>query len=70
MDRHLKLRLEKTLARAHETVWMAASWCESSVDQGIADDLYEIAAEIGRVHLSVVDPKKPRRKSVDTRTYL
>jgi hypothetical protein len=56
------LRVEKALARAHLALWQAASWSESFADQGISDDLYQVAAEVGRINVDLLRVR-PRRKA-------
>lgn len=45
-------------------LWQAASQAETMRDQGLCDDLYEIAAEVGRVNVSLLENRKPARKSL------
>lgn len=45
-------RFESALATAHRSIWRCATYAESQRDQGLADDLYALAGEIGRIHLS------------------
>ncbi len=62
------LQVEKHLAVAHRALWLAASEAELMRDQGVADDLYQIAMEVGRLNLDLLLDRKPRPKLPARRT--
>lgn len=50
MPEPTSLHIERCLARAHMALWQAASAAEMLRDQSLCDDIYQIAAEVGRVN--------------------
>lgn len=64
----LKLRIESKLARAHQLLWAAAREAESMRDQGLCDDLYQIAGEVGRVNTSLIGGQARPPHSLTSRT--
>lgn len=50
----LQLAVERKLAVAHRILWSAAQTAESSVDQHLADDLYQLTQEVGRLQISLL----------------
>lgn len=54
------LIIERNLAVCHRSLWIAASHAETLKDQGLADDLYALAAEVGRVNISLLEGKRPK----------
>ena len=57
------LRIEKLLAAAHMALWRAAAESEHMRDQGLTDDLYQLAAEVGRVNVSLLENRRYKRSS-------
>lgn len=43
------LAIEKMLAIAHQSIWRAAHLAESMRDQGLSDDLHDLANEVNRI---------------------
>lgn len=56
-----KLAVERALARAHLALWQAASEAETWRDQGYADDLYQLAEEVGRVNVSLLKSERKKK---------
>lgn len=54
-------RIEAQLGRAHRALWEAASEAESLRDQSLAEDLYMLVGEIGRINLALSGGKNPRK---------
>lgn len=57
MQDHEKLQVEKYLALAHRALWIAAGISESFRDQGMCDDLYDLAMEVGRINIALLTKK-------------
>lgn len=60
MNDSLRLQIEKQLAYAHKALWTAASLSESMKDQGLADDLYALTGEVGRINVDLLTSARPR----------
>lgn len=54
------LKIEQALALAHRALWRAGHEAESLTDQGLADDLYSLAMEVGRVNQSLLSQRGRR----------
>lgn len=58
---NVRLVVERNLAVAHKSLWVAASHAETLQDQGLADDLYTLALEVGRINLDMLTGKRRRK---------
>jgi hypothetical protein len=64
-DGNVLLVVERQLAVCHRALWVAASHAETLKDQGLADDLYQLAMEVGALNIALLQSRNPRRKSAN-----
>lgn len=54
-------QVESKLATAHRALWTAAQFAETMSDQGLADDLFALTAEIGKINTALIDGQPTRK---------
>jgi hypothetical protein len=54
-------QIESKLAVAHRALWTAAQFAETMKDQGLADDLFQLTAEVGKLNTAMINGDSPQK---------